>query len=1337
MKTLRKRMLAIVCCMVLCLNSFSGVGTVAKASERQAGAGTISIADTTLGFRWGTGYFNISYLSTVMDYKSNGANFLTPEFVDEYISFGGGMTYADLMDGMFTFYIATGNILQLNYVDRVNDFQPGWHFTIEQGAPLPYVNTAGSTAYMTLDKEYQFTFGEGKNGYDFLLTIEGYRTTTFSLEHGKLFGNGLDVGTQFYFNDSNVTGWDHAYYVDIHNDASYAEYIDFNGAAYETVAEKGLKMRYILDGTSTKCLQIENWGDFRADSDVSDGKDDTIKEGGQIIFKKGLPIYYTGKDGYNYKATLDATYVYVCQGSNSGNSQTFIGAKCEETSSNTFGLLTSLDKNNVTAAGVAEDYINFNYKTATGSPLTTTEIYYDVLVQRITTDYIDFSGCSVDLKAIGARLLYIPHANVLQFQLGDKTAYRAGDTILLKKGMPIVWMPAGQNTYSCVMLDDDYRITFKENEGGALTLDCTVGGTFGLAGTMGGRGEEGIYYHNVHLAGNVFAADETFYGNPDGDTIAGVTQGKFYDQATLLKKYISVPGKTGDELIADGWYLCRYNVSAYSGLRIYYPTTSGYLKDGNEIIFRKGFPITYKTSDGSIKTITLDRDYGFVYKAGTATFAYDPTIYVEEEATRPTTFSLPDRTLSGLKSEDKWTATVAIEDAPFPYEGDVVKEIDAEYIDFTNCANEEAVKADTKLVFALKGRYDQTIQLELGDNAVNALQEGDRILLKKGLVIVYSETDEQAVATLDDLYAISVTGKSENRITLDLGLTGSFSLSKDTFYFSTSEKYANIRYVDGNLSDARSFESAMGGRVMRDYFAVSSKNYDSLKNQEYKLWNFYVDALKGLRFSCATYDLENGDYVVFKKGLPIVYTTNKGKERTVYLDKDYVFQNNGGTAFVYQNGMNAEDVSFEELEDTGILDDINADGNVNAKDLLRLKKYLGNKETPVNPDKVDVNLNGECDDSDELALKEVLVDAYDWGHEAEEFVDFLVDVEEGRDIVVLQLTDTQIMDSSQMRRADILSSTQQTYYAPDMTDERCYDHLRETIEAVNPDLIIMTGDLVYGQFDDSGERFLELVEFMESCKIPWAPIFGNHDNESKKGVDWQCAQFEAAEYCLFEQRTLTGNGNYTVGVRQGGTLKRVFFMMDSNGIGSPSDESLANGHTSVTPGFGLDQVDWFITTGKNIARAQAGIKLSFAYHIQSVPFTTAFQKYTATGDGSLIDIDNLEGKTEGDFGYTESRVRGSWDDDFWILDKMKGLGTDSIFVGHEHCNSASVVYEGVRFQFGQKSTEYDMLNYRKADGSVIMAECYSAGTPLLGGTVMKLSEADGNIDEAYIYYCEE
>lgn len=1334
---LKKRILAIVCCLALCISSLSyGAGNIAKANQKATSSGTLTITTTSKGFAWDTGYFNLSYTTTVPDYGSHGSNFLTPEFMDKYVSYGGGMTYADLMDGMLSFYIANGTVLQLNFQNRKNDFQVGWYFTIQEGALLPYENTAGNVAYMTLDKEYRFEFKEGQGDYAYMLSVSGYKTTTFSLEHGTLFGNGKDVSTQLYFSDSNVADWDKAYYEDIYADSRYAEYIDFNGAAFEALADKGLRMRYILDGTSTRCLQIENWGDFRADTNLSDGVDDTIREGDHIVLKKGLPIFYKGKDGYQYKAMLDATYVYICQGDNSDNTQTFIGAKCEETDTNTFGLITSLDKNNVTAAGIPEDYINFNYKTATGSAFTTTEIYYDVLPQRVTTDYIDLSDCSVDLQGVGARLLYIPHANVLQFVLGDKTAYRAGDSILLKKGMPIVWMPAGQSTYSCVMLKDDYRITFKENENGALTLDCTVGGTFGLAGTMGGRGEEGIFYHNVHLAGNVFATGETFFGNPDGDTISGVTQGKFYDQETLLKKYISVPGKSGDELVADGWYLCRYNVPAYSGLRIYYPTTSGYMKDGSEIIFRKGFPITYKTNDGEIRTVTLDRDYGFVYNAASVKFSYDPAIKVDEEQSRPTSFSIVDRMTATVQEGENYKATIAIQDAPFPYEGDYESEIAAEYVDFSSCANGEKVQADTRIVFSLKGRYDQTICVEFGKEAMKALQQDDRILLKKGAVISYG-ADETSVASLDDHYAISILSKEEHKVALKIGLAGTFNLLKDNIYFSTSEKYADIRFGSGSLSDSRAFESTIGGRVLRDYFSVSSKNYDGLKKQGYQLWNFYLEVYKGLRFSCETYDLKAGDYIIFKKGLPITYTTNKGRERTVYLDSDYVFCCSNGTEFVYQNGMQSGDVSFVELEDTGVLDDINSDGCVNGKDVLRMKKYLSDRNVPINTDKADVNLNGACDLDDETALKQVLINAYDWGRDGEEFVDFVVDVEKGREIVVLQLSDTQIMDSSQMR-GNILSATQQAYYQPDLTDERCYDYLREVIEATNPDLILMTGDLVYGKFDDSGERFLELVDFMESCQVPWAPIFGNHDSETTKGVDWQCDQFEAAEHCLFKQRELTGNGNYTVGVRQGGELKRVFFMMDSNGVGSPSDETLANGHTSVVPGFAMDQVNWFVETGKKIARAENGIKMSFAYHIQSVPFEIAYQKYLAEADGNaLIHVDELASKAEGDFGYMESRVKGSWDGDGWILDKMKGLGTDSIFVGHEHSNSSSVVYEGVRFQFGQKSSTYDMLNFRRADGSVVIAECYADGTPLVGGTVMTLSEEDGSIDDAYIYYCEE
>jgi len=84
---------------------------------------------------------------------------------------------------------------------------------------------------------------------------------------------------------------------------------------------------------------------------------------------------------------------------------------------------------------------------------------------------------------------------------------------------------------------------------------------------------------------------------------------------------------------------------------------------------------------------------------------------------------------------------------------------------------------------------------------------------------------------------------------------------------------------------------------------------------------------------------------------------------------------------------------------------------------------------------------------------------------------------------------------------------------------------------------------------------------------------------------------------------------------------------------------------------------------------------------------------------------------------------------------MKALGVDSIFVGNEHCNSASVVYEGIRFQYGQKSSEYDRFNSIAEDGTVIEAWTRPEGAvSMIGGTVIPLSE-DGTITEPYIYLC--
>ncbi len=353
--------------------------------------------------------------------------------------------------------------------------------------------------------------------------------------------------------------------------------------------------------------------------------------------------------------------------------------------------------------------------------------------------------------------------------------------------------------------------------------------------------------------------------------------------------------------------------------------------------------------------------------------------------------------------------------------------------------------------------------------------------------------------------------------------------------------------------------------------------------------------------------------------------------------------------------------------------------------------------------------------------------------------DFIVEVPAGRDPIVLQLTDTQIIDAGQIRPGR--DGVDKAFWATDQIEERCYNYLTEVINATNPDLILLTGDNVYGEFDDNGSVWTSFVNFMDSFEIPWAPIYGNHDAESKMGVDWQCEQLENAEYCLFDQKELTGNGNYSVGIVQGDKLTRVFYMMDTNGYGNASEATLANGHSVQTVGFKQDQIDWYTKQIEILKEVSPETKLSFAYHIQQHSFAEAYGKYgfKAGEQSQDINIDLLENKAEGDFGYIGRDLKGEWDSSNQVYEGFKRMGVDSIFVGHEHCNSASVVYEGIRFQFGQKSSQYDRFNCIEPSGVVtgISGRPQASWKSLIGGSVIVLSETDGAIKDAYIYYCGE
>ena len=341
-------------------------------------------------------------------------------------------------------------------------------------------------------------------------------------------------------------------------------------------------------------------------------------------------------------------------------------------------------------------------------------------------------------------------------------------------------------------------------------------------------------------------------------------------------------------------------------------------------------------------------------------------------------------------------------------------------------------------------------------------------------------------------------------------------------------------------------------------------------------------------------------------------------------------------------------------------------------------------------------------------------------------VDFVVDVPVDREPVVLQLSDTQIIDAAQQEtdaRLNGAYSVLNTRWSRANIEDRAFRYIREAIDRANPDLIVLAGDNVYGEFDDSGYATQAFIEFMNSFDIPWAPVMGNHDCETAKGVDWLCSQYENASNCLFKRNTLTGNGNYSIGITQGGKLARAFFMLDS---------ASSRTNPARSPyGFATDEINWYTQKMTAIKQASAPTGISVMTHVpMQAAVDVLVQRYGYTNTSNVpIDLDQVG--QNGDFGVVNEAMGVAWDSDYSVWNGLKALGMDSIFVGHVHAISAGVTYEGVKIQFGLKTGTYDALNYRNDSGNIVK-DYADAGNPITGATVIPVSRKDASVSPYHI-----
>lgn len=335
--------------------------------------------------------------------------------------------------------------------------------------------------------------------------------------------------------------------------------------------------------------------------------------------------------------------------------------------------------------------------------------------------------------------------------------------------------------------------------------------------------------------------------------------------------------------------------------------------------------------------------------------------------------------------------------------------------------------------------------------------------------------------------------------------------------------------------------------------------------------------------------------------------------------------------------------------------------------------------------------------------------------------DFVLEVESGRDVRILQLTDIQIIDSDQQRYEGRLHSWSIDKWKPECMEDRAFRHMRNAVKEASPDLIVLSGDNVYGEFDDKGTSLKALVEEIDGYKIPWTFTFGNHDNETKIGVEATVKEYLKSKYCIFtrgpvekdengeEYFPVAGNGNFNIGITQGGKLTEVVWLADSNGHTDSDREQ--NMFSSV--GLQDSQIEWFTQRNEKLKEYNGGKSpksIGFFHHPMRA-YGDAMQKYgyvssrhdffDENGDYGIFKPIGIPENANGDSGCMHADAGSYIDANYVFHNLLKQYSCEGWFFGHDHVNNASAEFEGVRYTYGLKASEYDEYTDGEIGGTLI------------------------------------
>jgi len=242
------------------------------------------------------------------------------------------------------------------------------------------------------------------------------------------------------------------------------------------------------------------------------------------------------------------------------------------------------------------------------------------------------------------------------------------------------------------------------------------------------------------------------------------------------------------------------------------------------------------------------------------------------------------------------------------------------------------------------------------------------------------------------------------------------------------------------------------------------------------------------------------------------------------------------------------------------------------------------------------------------------------------------------------------------------------------------ERINEILDAEKPDLVMLTGDIIYGKPTEEGLRFV--LKQIADRKIPFACMFGNHDDEQGLTRAELFDIIKTVPYNLTSTTDgLSGVTNFILPVKNKGGNKdmTILYCIDSHAYSSIEG---IKGYDYIK----FDQIQWYREHSKAYAKQNGGKpvpSLAF-FHIPLPEYNQAAADETAILIGSRKEKACAPELNSG------------------LFASMKEMGdVMGVFVGHDHDCDYAVLWKGILLAYGRYTGGDTVYNNLPNGGRII------------------------------------